>query len=251
MPQYSQQWVSCDNTSRTSATRFCADCLTSRNMPHFLHHLRIERNLNLSKPTLHPTKNLPHTHTFFHQNNIVPFPANFVTSVKLPISVTLQAKSGHRRAAAKETALEEAELRGLLQPFLGQVASVRQVRAVAAPGPRALAAREQHQESRHVVAPEATRFGQVWGETPEKRGQCRGFPTDPWATWGKNGENLRFFPDLRLLKVAICIKKGTLGRGTASTHDNQCGGSTNRKCGNSQDAGDTGPQNTKTCFRSG
>ena len=61
MPQYSQQWVSCDNTSRTSATRFCADCLTSRNMPHFLHHLRIERNLNLSKPTLHPTKNLPHT----------------------------------------------------------------------------------------------------------------------------------------------------------------------------------------------
>ena len=97
----------------------------------------------------------------------MPFPANFVTSVKLPISVTLQAKSGHRRAAAKETALEEAELRALLHPFVGQVASVRQVRAVAAPGPRALAAHsEQDQESRHVVAPEATRFGQVWGETP-------------------------------------------------------------------------------------
>jgi len=150
-----------------------------------LNAIRICQN----QPSIHPKT--CHTHTFFHQNNIVPFPANFVTSVKLPISVTLQAKSGHRRAAAKETALEEAELRALLHPFVGQVASVRQVRAVAAPGPRALAAHsEQHQESRHVVAPEATRFGQVWGETPEKRGQCRGFPTDPWATWGKNGENL-------------------------------------------------------------
>lgn len=119
----------------------------------------------------------------------MPFPANFVTSVKLPISVTLQAKSGHRRAAAKETALEEAELRGLLHPFLGQVASVRQVRAVAAPGPRALAAHsEQHQESRHVVAPKATRFSQVWGETPEKRGSMLGIS---YRSMGNMGEKRR------------------------------------------------------------
>ena len=93
MPQYSQQWVSCDNTSRTSATRFLPW------LPHLQKHatfLTPSSNWTQfeSVKTNLPSNQKPATHTFFHQNNIVPFPANFVTSVKLPISVTLQAKSG-------------------------------------------------------------------------------------------------------------------------------------------------------------
>ena len=134
----------------------------------------------------------------------MPFPAHFVTSVKLPISTVLEAKSGHRRAAAKEAALEEAELRGVLHPLLGQVAPVRQVRAVTAPG-GALAVAEQDQQGRHVVAAEATRFGQVWGETPGGGISHRSMD-NVVEKWRKP----MILADLRLLRVAICIKKKKL-----------------------------------------